>query len=213
VATLKPARHYRLTMAPLTALESGDPGRTKPGTSTPASTSYAATSSSSCDPGNSRAALDLPSGKFWASSVESESDEEIEGFLVTPTKDEVVEASARVGFAVQDLVHAEEELASMNKVATSRSSVDLRCPLSSKIVKATVQDKSLKQRGKPWQGALPKPRISPPKTLGDAVIKNLVIRLRGGQLLPKSFKMALPSTNQGTKEVSEYVSKEDQKEQ
>jgi hypothetical protein len=49
---------------------------------------------------------------------------------------------------------------------------------------------------KPWKGPLPQPRISPPQTLGDAVIKNSFIRLRGGQKIPRSFKMALPSTTQ-----------------
>jgi hypothetical protein len=43
--------------------------------------------------------------------------------------------------------------------------------------------------------------MSPPKTLGDAVIKNSYIRLRGGQLIPRSFKMALPSTIQGSNSV------------
>jgi hypothetical protein len=48
---------------------------------------------------------------------------------------------------------------------------------------------------KPWKGPLPKPRTSPPKTLGDAVVKKLFIRLRGGRSVPVSFKMALPLTN------------------
>jgi hypothetical protein len=47
---------------------------------------------------------------------------------------------------------------------------------------------------KPWQGPLPKSRVSPPKTLGDAVIKNARIRVRGAQTVPVSFKMVLPST-------------------
>jgi hypothetical protein len=47
---------------------------------------------------------------------------------------------------------------------------------------------------KPWQGPLPRPRISPPKTLGDVVIKNYVEQLRSGRLVDKSFKMALPPT-------------------
>jgi hypothetical protein len=41
---------------------------------------------------------------------------------------------------------------------------------------------------------VPKPRVSTPKTLGDAVIKNSHIRLRRGQKMSMLFKMSLPST-------------------
>jgi hypothetical protein len=66
--------------------------------------------------------------------------------------------------------------------------------MARKNVNAIARDRSLKHHGRPWKGSLPKPRISPPKTLGDAVIKNSYIRLRGGQMIPRLFKMALPST-------------------
>jgi hypothetical protein len=119
----------------------------------------------------------------------------------TPMKEELI-AAARAGFSVQDLEQAENEIAQMNKVSfNSPSSAKFRCPVSSKIIKAIIREKSLKHYGKPWQGSLPKPRISPPRTLGDAVTKNSFVRLRGGRLQPKSFKMALPSTIEGTNEV------------
>jgi hypothetical protein len=119
----------------------------------------------------------------------------------TPMKEELI-AAARAGFSVQDLEQAEDEIAQMNKVSfNSPSSAKFRCPVSSKIIKAIIREKSLKHYGKPWQGSLPKPRISPPRTLGDAMIKHSFVRLQGGRLQPKSFKMALPSTIEGTNEV------------
>jgi hypothetical protein len=60
---------------------------------------------------------------------------------------------------------------------------------------------------------LPKPGISPPKTLGDEVVKNSYIRLRGGQLILKSFKMYLPSTINGTKENKSQASLDAQSEE
>jgi hypothetical protein len=66
---------------------------------------------------------------------------------------------------------------------------------------------------KPWQGSLPKPKFSPPKTIGDAVIKNSFIRHRGGQLTPKSFKMALPSMMNGDNTEIPQRSKDDQTEE
>jgi hypothetical protein len=95
----------------------------------------------------------------------------------------------------------------------SPSSAKFRCPLSTKIVEAIVRERSLKHLGKPWQGPLPKPGISPPKTLGNAVVKNSFNRLRGGQLIPKSVKMSLPSTTSGSQENYSHVSLDDQSEE
>jgi hypothetical protein len=67
------------------------------------------------------------------------------------------------------------------------------CPRVNSIAKISLSKGAPKNSIIPWQGRLPKPRISPPKTLGDAVIKNCVECVRGGQLVPTSFKMALPS--------------------
>jgi hypothetical protein len=82
--------------------------------------------------------------------------------------------------------------------------------LSSKIIKAIVRAKSLKHHGKPWQGSLPKSRISPSRTLGNAVIKNSYIRLRGGQMIPKYFKMSLPSMNHSFNEDTTPIKQSDQ---
>jgi hypothetical protein len=133
-------------------------------------------------------------GRFWANSNDQSDDDEAE--VQTPMIEEFIDAAASAGYNMQDLIRAEEEIADMEKVSfPSPSSADFRCPLSTKIVKAIVRGKSLKHHGTPWQGSLPKPRISPPKTLGDAVVKNSYIRLRGGQLILKSFKMTLPSND------------------
>jgi hypothetical protein len=70
----------------------------------------------------------------------------------------------------------------------------LNCPMANKIVKALAPERQITHSMKHWVGPLPKPRVSPPKTLGDAVIKNSHIRLRGGQMVPMLFKMSLPST-------------------
>jgi hypothetical protein len=103
--------------------------------------------------------------------------------------------AARIGFQVQDLIRAEDEITAAEKVSfSSPTSAGFKCQLGSKSINAIVRDKSLKHQGRPWKGSLPLPRISPPKTLGNAVIKNSYNRLRSGQLIPRSFKMALPST-------------------
>jgi hypothetical protein len=111
------------------------------------------------DPGNTCAQSVSPFGKFWASSVDlADEDEELQ----TPTKEEIIAAAAQAGLSVQDLIQAENEIESMEKVCfSSPSSADFRCPLSSRIVKAIIREKSLKHQGRPWQGSLPKPRISP----------------------------------------------------
>jgi hypothetical protein len=118
-----------------------------------ATTSSARDASYPCDPGNIRAALDLSFGKFWATSEDPEIDEDEEGEITTPTKEEIIDAAARAGFSVQDLIQAENEIENMEKVSFfSPSSAEFRCPLSSKIVKAIIRDKSLKHQGRPWQG-------------------------------------------------------------
>jgi hypothetical protein len=96
-----------------------------------------------------------------------------------------------------------EQVHDAEKVSfSSPSSSDFRCPLSREIINAVSREGSLKRHMKPWKGPLHQPRISPPQTLGDAVIKNSFIRLRGGQKILRSFKMMLPSTTQ----VSEFQS-------
>jgi hypothetical protein len=126
-----------------------------------------------------------------------EEEEEGEEVITTPTTEEFIVAAAHVRFTIENLIQAEKEIESSEKVTqSSPSSPDFRCPLSSKIINAIARERSLKHYGQPWKGKLPKPRMSPSKTLGNAVIKNSYIRLCGGQLISRSFKTALPSTIQ-----------------
>jgi hypothetical protein len=88
-------------------------------------------------------------------------------------------------------LHEEEKVS-----GSSPLSSDSHCPLATKIIQVMTREfHHQRTMLKPWNGPLPKKRISPPKTLGDAVIKNKFYRLRGGQLIPVSFKMVLPSTD------------------
>jgi hypothetical protein len=84
-----------------------------------------------------------------------------------------------------------QELSEVRQLSTY--SLHARYPQAGRIIRAIIREKSLKHHTKPWSGPLPRPRISPPRTLGDAVIKNSYLRLKGGRLMPQSFKMALPS--------------------
>jgi hypothetical protein len=67
-------------------------------------------------------------------------------------------AATRVGFSVDELIQAEQEIQDAEKVNfSSPSSSDFRCPLSRKIVNAIEREGSLKHHMKPWKGPLPKP--------------------------------------------------------
>jgi hypothetical protein len=140
-------------------------------------------------------------GKFWASVDEQSEEETEEEVQITSPSDVFIADAARNGFQAEDLIQAEHEIVAAEKDCyASPSSAAFRCPKTRKIVNATANDRSLKQHGKPWKGSLPKPRISLPKTLGDAVIKNPYTRRHGGHLIPRLFKMALPSTIHSLKE-------------
>jgi len=119
--------------------------------------------------------------KFWSSGADSDSDESIDAEIdcSSPTSvpavavgfsaddgnieistPELVEEAIAAGYTVEDLFRAEEALGS------GKTSADRCSPL--KLVSDLVQRKGA---GKPWQGPLPAPRISPPRTLGDCVAK------------------------------------------
>jgi hypothetical protein len=94
-----------------------------------------------------------------------EEEEEGEEVITTPTTEEFIAAAAHVRFTIENLIQAEKEIESSEKVThSSPSSPDFRCPLSSKIINAIARERSLKHYGQPWKGKLPKPRMSPPKT-------------------------------------------------
>jgi hypothetical protein len=163
-----------------------DPSRAASGERTPLNTGKQNHCTSLSVPGGHRQL-----GRFWAPFDEPDEEEDI----ATPTTEELISAASREGFTIEELVTADAELEAAEKVSCpSPSSSDFRCPLANKIVKALTRDRSLKHPMKPWSGPMPKPRISPPKTLGDAVIKDSRIRLHGGRTVPMLFKMSVPST-------------------
>jgi hypothetical protein len=92
---------------------------------------------------------------------------------------------------INELIQMENELQDDEVSVSSLCSSDSQCLLATKIINAMAKGKTQKNVRKPWMGP---PRTSPPKTPGDAVLKNKIIRSRG-QSIPVSFKMALPSMN------------------
>jgi hypothetical protein len=66
---------------------------------------------------------------FWANSNDQSDDEEEEE-ITTPTKEEFIAAAAHAGYNMQDLIQAENEIATMAKVScSSPSTADFCCPL------------------------------------------------------------------------------------
>ena len=99
------------------------------------------------------------SSKFWAQPGDQDQSDEDE---TRPSTPEFIEEAAHAGFSLDQLIRAEQSLNS-GKTPTSE---DL-C-LSKAIIHTMVQRKFA---GVPWQGPLPEPRVSPPRTLGDALAK------------------------------------------
>jgi hypothetical protein len=107
--------------------------------------------------------------------------------ILTPATEEFITAASHNGLSIEELLQAEAELQEVGKVShPSPDSADFCCPRASKIIRAITRDKSLKHQVKPWKGPLPEQRVSPPQTLGHAVIKNSCIKLKGGRMMPKS---------------------------
>ena len=109
--------------------------------------------------------------KFW-SSGDSDSESAVdEDFLVEENSistSEFISEAAAAGFTVQNLQQAEQELSSTEVRDCSTSvSKGTAPPLAKRIIDAMVQRKT---HSRPWQGPLPPPRVSPPKTLGDAFV-------------------------------------------
>jgi hypothetical protein len=100
-------------------------------------------------------------GRFW--SLESEDGDDDEK-LSTLIREELIAATSQEGFSMDELTHADKELQDASMVGfSSPTSFEFRCPLATKIVKAVSHSGSLKHCVKPWQGPLPKSRVSPPK--------------------------------------------------
>lgn len=78
-----------------------------------------------------------------------------------PSTPEFVNEAVEAGFTVDQLLRAERALSSGNNSPIAKDIL-----LSKEIVKKLV---SQKRQLIPWKGPLPKPRISPPRTLGDCL--------------------------------------------
>jgi hypothetical protein len=164
-------RHRRLTMAPILEPFSGDEGigeeeddeedpramehatTTDTGERTPLKPGnrIPCTTSSICD-------ANQWLEKFWALGDESEDED---------TNKSMPHETTRLPCEL-----------STEKVRTSPL-INSEPPCSSPIhvVNGRSKERVPQNKVKPWIGPLPKPRISPPKTLGDAMIKNSHIRL------------------------------------
>ena len=98
--------------------------------------------------------------KFWAQSSVSNLTDLDDEDLSTP---EFINQATAVGFSLDQLCIAEKALDSSN-VNPCSSDVNLAKSIVSKLVQS-------KCAGAPWKGPLPPPRVSPPRTLGDALAK------------------------------------------
>lgn len=97
--------------------------------------------------------------KFW-STFEEHVDSEDDDDLSTP---EFTQRAQDAGFSVDKLLRADRALASGNDPCSA--DIKLTCSILFKMVSRNVSS------GVPWQGPLPSPRISPPRTLGDCLAK------------------------------------------
>ena len=106
--------------------------------------------------------------KFWATADESDQDDRSD-----PSTPEFIQEAVDAGFTCDQLAKAEHVLHS----GKTPSSDDLRLPKT--IIAGMLHRKFV---GEAWQGPLPEPRVSPPRTLGDLIEKAIQrdIGLRGG---------------------------------
>jgi len=129
--------------------------------------------------------MEFPSSKFWRGNMDSdESDEEVDEEIIveegnpstpdpfaapaevwSPSTPELIAVAAEVGFSTQDLLQAEHEL-NEGTLVSATSSSGCTPPLAKRIISALVQHRV---KPTPWRGQLPPPRVSPPRTLEDAL--------------------------------------------
>jgi hypothetical protein len=100
--------------------------------------------------------------KFWAQGEDADSDDsddEAVAEMKSPSTPEFIAEALDAGFSVDQLARAEAALASSNDQSTDRL---LPISIVTKLVQRNLA-------GAPWQGPLPYPRVSPPRTLGDCI--------------------------------------------
>jgi len=100
--------------------------------------------------------------KFWASGGDSDESEEDEPKVHSPSTLEFVKEALDAGFTIDQLATAEQVL------DTGKASLPRDLLLPRAIVESLIKRKLV---GEPWQGPLPAPRVSPPRTLGDFLAK------------------------------------------
>lgn len=109
--------------------------------------------------------------RFWGYGDECNEDYLQESESVeTPSKSLIVKKAYMAGYSFQDLVQADRYLDS-STISAQVSAIETPSDLGSKgkFVRNLLTDlvTNKKKTGKPWQGPLPAPRISPPLTLAD----------------------------------------------
>jgi hypothetical protein len=95
--------------------------------------------------------------KFWVSGEDSDDPDDD---VTSPTTPEFIKEALDAGFTVEQLARAECALESGNSISSSEKF------LPNLIVNTMARKKLV---GAPWEGPLPSPRVSPPRTLGDCI--------------------------------------------
>jgi hypothetical protein len=129
------------------------------------------------------------------------SDEEDD--FATPSTDDVVARVAEIGYSVEDLIEAEDELTATahEEVSSLMVAGNSRVPrkgngsLARRIVRDLVRHIS---KPRQWRGPLPPVRISPPRTLGDVPVKDIrsTTTWRSAPAKLKDLVLEEPSANQ-----------------
>jgi hypothetical protein len=94
------------------------------------------------------------------------------------------------GFTVDDLLQAEKEVKTPSSVSPISLESDHKESLANKILDKLVRRKLVESS---WQGPLPRPRISPPRTIGDVLDKamcNFRLKNSGRRSSPASLSPA-----------------------
>jgi hypothetical protein len=123
----------------------------------------------------------IPS-KFWARPGEQEDSVVEDDDLSEPSTPQFISQALDAGFTIDELSRAEKALDS----GTTPIPSDVK--LSKSIVSNLVQRKI---EGKPWQGPLPSPRVSPPRTLGDYLATATYLRSQNRNSAPTSCSVPL----------------------
>lgn len=109
--------------------------------------------------------------RFWAISEEEDSDEaseteSTESEVNSITSTELLQEAKEAGFTMSDIEKAVLELRSPSPGSKKSNTVKWEGSVAKRIIDTLVERRT---SCKPWQGRLPPPRVSPLRTLGDAL--------------------------------------------